>query len=341
MTTVLADDPTRENTKNITKNDEFFVNVLGKVKARQWTLADFDWDKPGADTINPEQFDDLKRFMSDLVWIEHIGGRMMGTLGVTAPNDTLREIYSYFHAEEQRHANAEIALMHRWGMLEEGEIPPQSADIKALLQAMHGFDAIGDRRLPFMYMATAIPFFEVGLDGAVLKFLSGEIEDPLFHEVFAKINSDESRHLAVGFAVMDMLGTRKFSKMLVEDVAPLLKPVTIVRAIGLANPHIIRFAGFLTRVGDAMRNMGIDTILIQRAFDRYAESGGRNSSSARRLPAFRLLRSPIVNSTYFSDFDHPLHKVGRAVNKFNDKVPYRKNVKMPTWTQDLTPDTEV
>ncbi|SID94869.1 hypothetical protein [Mycobacteroides abscessus] len=341
MTAVLPDELTRDNTKDIAKNDESFENVLGKIKARQWTLADFDWDKPGADTINPEQFDDLKQFMSDLVWIEHIGGRMMGTLGITAPNDTLREIYSYFHAEEQRHANAEIALMRRWGMLAEGEIPPQSGDIKALLQALRGFDNLGDRRLPFVYMATVIPFFEVGLDGAVLKFLSGEVEDPLFHEVFAKINSDESRHLAIGFAVMDMLGTRKFSRMLVEDVAPLLKPVTIVRAVGLANPHVIRFAGFLTRVGDAMRNMGIDTILIQRAFDRYAESGGRKSSNARRLPIFRVLRYPIVNSTYFTDFDHPLHKVGRAVNKFNDKVPYRKKIKTPTWTNDLTAQTAV
>ncbi|WP_078278154.1 hypothetical protein [Mycobacteroides franklinii] len=341
MTAVLADDVTRENTKNVEKNDAFFESVLGKIKARQWTLADFDWDKPGAETIDPEQFDDLKQFMSDLVWIEHIGGRMMGTLGITAPNDTLREIYSYFHAEEQRHANAEIALMRRWGMLEAGEIPPQSGDIKALLQALRGFDNLGDRRLPFVYMATVIPFFEVGLDGAVLKFLSGEVEDPLFHEVFAKINSDESRHLAVGFAVMDMLGTRTFSRMLVEDVAPLLKPVTIVRAVGLANPHVIRFAGFLTRVGDAMRNMGIDTILIQRAFDRYAESGGRKSSNARRLPVFRLLRYPIVNSTYFTDFDHPLHKVGRMVNTFNDKVPYRKKIKMPTWTNELTAETAV
>ena len=31
------------------------------------------------------------------------------------------DIYRYFHAEEQRHANAELALMRRWGMLEEGE----------------------------------------------------------------------------------------------------------------------------------------------------------------------------------------------------------------------------
>ncbi len=61
MTAVLPEELTRDNTKDIAKNDEFFENVLGKIKARQWTLADFDWDKPGADTINPEQFDDLKQ----------------------------------------------------------------------------------------------------------------------------------------------------------------------------------------------------------------------------------------------------------------------------------------
>ncbi len=90
MTAVLPDELTRENTKDISKNDEFFENVLVKIKARQWTLADFEWDKPGAETINQEPFEDLKQFMSDLVWIEHIGGRMMGTLGITAPSYTLR-----------------------------------------------------------------------------------------------------------------------------------------------------------------------------------------------------------------------------------------------------------
>lgn len=53
MTAVLPDELTRDNTKDIAKNDEFFENVLGKIKARQWTLADFDWDKPGLTPSTP------------------------------------------------------------------------------------------------------------------------------------------------------------------------------------------------------------------------------------------------------------------------------------------------
>ena len=36
-----------------------------------------------------------------------------------------REIYRYFHAEEQKHANAELALMKRWGMLADGDAMPE------------------------------------------------------------------------------------------------------------------------------------------------------------------------------------------------------------------------
>ena len=52
--------------------------------------------------------------MADLMWIEHVGARGFAAMAKKAPNDTLKEIYTYFHAEEQRHANAEMALMKRW-----------------------------------------------------------------------------------------------------------------------------------------------------------------------------------------------------------------------------------
>ncbi len=35
---------------------------------------------------------------------------------------------------------------------------------------------------------------EVALDGALLKFLLDEVDDPVCHQVFEKINNDESRH---------------------------------------------------------------------------------------------------------------------------------------------------
>ena len=74
--------------------------------------------------------------MADLCWIENIGARGFSALAKKAPNPTLAEIYRYFHAEEQRHANAELALMKRWGMLDDGEIPEPNVNIR---MAMSGW----------------------------------------------------------------------------------------------------------------------------------------------------------------------------------------------------------
>ena len=87
--------------------------TLRRIKENQWALADIDWDAPGREMITEEQWPKLKAFMADLTWIEHIGARGFAAMAKKAPNDTLKEIYTWFHAEEQRHANAELALMQR------------------------------------------------------------------------------------------------------------------------------------------------------------------------------------------------------------------------------------
>ena len=51
--------------------------------------------------------------MSDLMWIEHVGARGFAAMARKAEDPVLKEMYTYFHAEEQRHANAEMALMRR------------------------------------------------------------------------------------------------------------------------------------------------------------------------------------------------------------------------------------
>src|SRR3546814_3888601 len=86
-----------------------------RVQERQWALADIDWDAPGADRITDEQRPKLAAFMADVAWIEQVGARAFAALARRAQDPTLAELYRYFHAEEQRHANAEIALMRQIG----------------------------------------------------------------------------------------------------------------------------------------------------------------------------------------------------------------------------------
>ena len=147
--------------------------MLAKIKDRQWALADIDWAAPGAERITDEQRPKLKAFMADLCWIENIGARGFAALAKKAPTPTIAEIYRYFHAEEQRHANAELALMKRWGMLTEGEVPEPNVNIRLAIDRL---DRWADG-MPLSLLGTVIPMLEVALDGALLKFLRETIAD--------------------------------------------------------------------------------------------------------------------------------------------------------------------
>ena len=135
--------------------------MLAKIKDRQWALADIDWDAPGAETISDEFRPKLKAFMADLCWIENVGARGFAALAKKAPTPVLAEIYRYFHAEEQRHANAELALMKRWGMLDGGEMPEPNVNIRL---AIEWLDRYADD-MSLSVLGTVIPMLEVALDG--------------------------------------------------------------------------------------------------------------------------------------------------------------------------------
>ncbi len=162
--------------------------MLAKIKDRQWALADIDWDAPGADTIRPEFRPKLKAFMADLCWIENVGARGFAALAKKAPDPTLAEIYRYFHAEEQRHANAEMALMKRWGMLDDGEVPEPNVNIRL---AIEWLDTYADD-MPLSVLGTVIPMLEVALDGALLKFLLDTVRRP---GVPSGVREDQQRRI--------------------------------------------------------------------------------------------------------------------------------------------------
>ena len=192
--------------------------MLAKIKSTQWALSDIDWDAPGAELITEEQWPKLKDFMADLMWIEHIGARAFAAMAKKAPTDTLREIYTYFHAEEQRHANAEMALMKRWGKLEGEEIPEPNINLRLVIEWL---DRYSDE-MPVYVLGTVVPMLEIALDGALCTFLLETVKDPVCHQAFEKINDDESRHLGVGFSVMEMQGRGKTFIGAAKMLAPLL-----------------------------------------------------------------------------------------------------------------------
>ncbi len=104
--------------------------------------------------------------------------------------------------------------MKRWGMLSDGEVPEPNVNIRL---AIDWLDRWADD-MPLSLLGTVIPMLEVALDGALLKFLLEEVHDPVCHQVFEKINNDESRHLVVDFEVLNLIGHAKIRRLLIDFV---------------------------------------------------------------------------------------------------------------------------
>lgn len=295
--------------------------MLEKIKSTQWSLADIDWDAPGREKITEAQWPKLKDFMADLMWIEHVGARGFAAMAKKAPTENLRQIYHYFHAEEQRHANAEMALMKRWGMLDGDEIPEPNVNLRLVIEWL---DRYADE-MPYYVLGTVIPMLEVALDGALCKFLLDTVEDPLCHEVFAKINDDESRHLGVGFTVMEMQGHGKSSIKAATMLGPLIDPRLML--------GILSYLPLLNKMRDNLMVLGLPEEKLYAAMQKFEKIGGR-TADGRRNPWYLIISRHgrvMVNRS-----NRYYHIPVDALVTMTGKIPRSLLPRVPSWVKELT-----
>jgi hypothetical protein len=294
--------------------------MLQKIKDKQWALADIDWDAPGAELIEPELWAKLKPFMTDLMWIENVGARGFAALARKAPTPTLKSIYEHFHAEEQKHANAELALMRRWGMLENDEVPPPSVNVQLVITWLDKFSD----SMSLSILGTVIPMLEVALDGALIKFITDEVKDPVAQEVFKRINSDESRHLAVDFEVMDILGHADMRKLAVDFVGSWMNPALIVGTLS--------YFPLLNKMRDNIVAMGVNEERLYQAMRRF-QSVGERSAFARRLPMYRFVS---WHAKKVIDRTSKYHWLADSLVVVTGAIPMPLVRYTPSWSDEMT-----
>ena len=297
-----------------------YPDMLATIQDRQWSLADIDWDAPGAELITAEQRPRLAAFMADLVWIEHVGARGFAALTRKAPPGALREIYRYFHAEEQKHANAELALMRRWGMLPADGMPVPNNNIRLVVEWL---DRYADG-LSLPVLGSVIPSLETALDGALVKFLLDEVRDPLCHEVFRHINSDESRHLAVGFQVLEQLGAGPVRRLAIETAGFALRPSFVLGTV--------LYAPLLSRMAANIVALGLDEEKLWNAVRRY-ETVGDRKPAIRRVPLYHVVR---YHARMTIHRVQPMQLAVDALNVGIDHLPARLFGAPPSWSRELT-----
>lgn len=297
--------------------------MLAKIKSSQWALADIDWDAPGRELVteNAELYPKLKAFMADLMWIEHVGARGFAAMAKKAPNETLAEIYRYFHAEEQKHANAEMALMKRWGMLDdEGTLPEPNINIRLVVEWL---DTYADQ-MPLPVLGSVIPMLEMTLDGALCKFLLDTVDDPVCHAAFKKINDDESRHLGVDFHVLELLGHGPLYRQGIEFIGRMLDPRLL---LGIAS-----YLPLLNKMRDNLVKLGLREEKLYEAIGKYKRIGG--TPGGRRNPWFQLISG---HGTVMVDRENRwYHAPVDGLVKLTALIPPSALPPVPSWVKELT-----
>lgn len=296
--------------------------MLAKIKASQWALADIDWNAPGAELVtdDPVLYPKLKAFMADLMWIEHVGARGFAAMARKAPTETLREIYRYFHAEEQRHANAEMALMKRWGMLDGEEMPEPNINLRLVIDWL---DTYSDD-MPLEVLGSVIPMLEITLDGALCKFLLDTVKDPVCHEAFEKINGDEARHLGVDFHVLEMLGHGSAYRLALRTTATLLNPKLLL--------GILAYLPLLNRMRDNIVELGLSEERLYEAMRKFRRVGG--TPMGRRNPWYQIIaqHGALVVDRGRRAYHLPVDALVRASNHY----PRRLLRPIPSWVKQIT-----
>lgn len=294
--------------------------MLDKVKNTQWTLSDIDWDAPGRELVTGEQWPKLKDFMADLMWIEHVGARAFSAMSKKAPTATLREMYAIFHAEEQRHANAEMALMKRWGMLD-GDIPKPNKNLRLIIEWL---DTYADE-MPFYILGAVIPMLEVALDGALCTFLLDTVDDPVCHQAFELINGDEARHLGVGFSVMEAQGINKSVIELAQMAVRVIDPRLML--------GILAYLPLINKMRDNVIKLGLPEEKLYAAMNKFSKIGGR-TVEGRRNPWFQIIQFHGKNVVDRNKkwFHIPID----AMVSVTDKIPEKSLPKVPSWIYQLT-----
>lgn len=297
------------------------TRMLEKIEAGRWSLDDIDWNAPGAETVRPDQREKLRSFLTDLVWIEHIGARGFAALARQARDPRLQAIYRHFEAEEELHAQAELALMRRWGLVEPGEIPVANIHVRLVVAWL---DRYADE-IDFETLTCVIAMLEVALDGALVKFLLDEVEDPICHEAFANINRDESRHLAVDFHVMETIGAGS-SRTLGELGRFVLRQLELKRITGS-----LAYVPLLSSMRDNLVRLGFEEERLHVAIRRF-DTASQRSPDIGRSAAYRAIRA---HGRMVVDRDHPYHLLADALVALTRRIPERALGPLPSWTQRL------
>lgn len=180
--------------------------MLERCKKGQWSVEDFDWSETPKVVLDEEQETRICQLYMDMSYIERIAGALFLALSERMEDPVLKEIYHYCYLDEVRHSQAAYKLMDYFDVHHYKVYTPNAAMLKFIPYFTNAVKTLNPA-----IANTLILGGELILDIALLRGINEYVDDPMSQAVVEKINSDESRHLAMDFFMAEYCSENNMS----------------------------------------------------------------------------------------------------------------------------------
>jgi len=178
-------------------------NILEISNKSKWSVDDFNWDQPLSDDLDDKTKKVLGIAFLYISGIERLGAAAFRIHARNVDSKDAAKLFEIFAEDEERHADAELAMAKRLGV-QWKDLPWSARRMFKLLQK--DIESLPDKEIGrwlHNVNCSSIMFFEFGLDAIVLPILKEMTNDKLQNQVWEKIDKDESRHLAMDYWLIE------------------------------------------------------------------------------------------------------------------------------------------
>ena len=182
--------------------------MLDRCRALQWQPSDLDWSQrprplPEADETA------IVQLFTDMAGIERLAGALFHEQRRRAEDPTLAAIFETFVADEVRHAQV-AQLLADFYDVHQYRVYQQSPHLGRFTGAF--VDAV--RYLSDDVANAYITVGELILDIALLRSINDYVHDPMSDQAMRLINRDESRHIAIDYAMVEHYASDAYERRL-------------------------------------------------------------------------------------------------------------------------------
>jgi hypothetical protein len=191
--------------------------MLAKCYRDQWRVNQLDWSATPRELSREDEMA-IVQYFTNMAGIERLAGALFAEQRKKVTDPVLKEIFTTFVVDEQRHAQCADRLadhydVHHYRKYSQNEHLERFRP--HFINAVQHFSA----EIANAYITSG----ELLLDIALLRSLDDYVDDDMCHQAMQLINRDESRHIAIDFHMVEYYTSEQYQRDLAAEPRQPLK----------------------------------------------------------------------------------------------------------------------